>query len=392
MLFTHATASRIKTFKQCEFRYFLEYMIQYPPMKGDNVYSGKGSAVHEALEGWVNFKLGVEPGGSKPVEEDYEETLRKYYETHRTWTLDQRTPDKKGNPRGFPHPVEKTCESCPWATKDNRCAIANQSTDAVDGCPRPNFQDDLDLIVKTIERTDYPFLALDENGKFVKKILGAEIGFRDELGGVPVHGKIDLVVEDNPDTIEVIDYKTGKSMSYNEAAKDPQVRTYGAVIRKLYPQYKYVMVTLHYLRKIPVTVPLSAKDDELTILSLQRAAKQITENTDPSRVTPSKWGFPCDWCIGHDTCGRIKDSFRVDGRFRLPTISCGFRLESQPCWGSIYPVTGQDVNEDTITEMIYVCKGHTEVAKNGEYTPNPDDSSKTDRPNGSDGKEISSNG
>jgi hypothetical protein len=135
------------------------------------------------------------------------------------------------------------------------------------------------------------------------------------------------------------------------------------------------LVTLYYLRKYPVTVPLSIEDDELTILSLQKAQREISENKNPSRVMPSRYGFPCDWCIGYETCGKIKDAFRVDGRFRLPTISCAFHSPSEPCWGNIYPVKDQVVDENNVADMIYACKGHTEANSGGEYTPNPDDSS-----------------
>ena len=393
MLFTHATASRIKTFKQCEFRYFLEYMVQYPPMRGDNIYTGKGSAVHEALEGWVNFKLGVEKKEhGPPVEENWEETLRQYYEKSKLWELDQRTPDKKGNPRGFPHPVEKTCESCPWATKDDRCEIANKATAAVDGCPRPNFQSDIDLINSTLTRTDYDPLALDEEGNFKKKIIGAEVPFDMELGGVRVRGVIDLLFEHDEDTIEICDYKTGKSMSFAKVQVDPQARIYAAVVRILYPQYKYVDVTMHYLKKNPVTVPFGPEDDKLTLKSLQYNAELISGVENPHRVSPSKWGFPCDWCIGHDNCGKIQDEFRVDGSFRLPTISCAFFTEQEPCYGHLHPVKNQTVTIESVKEIIYACKGHGAVNdEGGEYTPKPDDSDKADRQDGDNSEEVQGN-
>lgn len=367
MLFTHATASRIKTYKQCEFRYFLEYMVQYPPMKGDSIYTGKGSAVHEALEGWTNSKLGVEKiEGGPLVEEDWQETLRKYYEKSRLWTLDERKPEKGG----FPHPVEKTCESCPWATKDDRCEIANCAISAVDGCPRPNFEDDIELVKKTLSRKDYSPLALNSDGEFKKKIIGAEVPFDMELEGVRVRGVMDLVFEEDEDTVEVCDYKTGKSMSYDKAFNDAQVRIYGAVARKLYPQYKYVMVTLHYLRKKPVSVPLGPEDDEKTFASLHRRVDEIVSNENPQQVRPSKYGFPCDWCVGYDNCVDLRQQFVVDGKFRLPTISCSFSSSSEPCHGSLHPVKGQDVGPENIAEIIYACKGHAKVHGGGQYVAN----------------------
>lgn len=370
MLFTHATASRIKTYKQCAFRYFLEYVLQYPPSREGNIYSDKGSAVHVALEKWANAVLGREEN----AEIDWEKTLREYYEKSKLWELDQRTPDKHGKPRGFPHPVEKTCESCPWATKDGRCAIANKATEAVDGCPRPNFQDDVDLINKTLTRTDYNPLELDEDGKFKRNVIGVEHRFDMEIDGVRARGVIDLVAEEDKDTIEIIDYKTGKSMSFAKAFDDPQVRIYAKVARILWPQYKYVMVTLHYLRTRPVSVPLSEDDDKLTVQSMQRMQDRVRSDENPNRVSPSKWGFPCDWCIGYETCGNIRDKFKVGGQFRLPTLDCNFGSDGQPCYGSIYPVKDQVVNADNADQIIYACKGHTEVHGGGEYISKPDDS------------------
>jgi len=377
MLFTHATASRIKTYKQCEFKYFLEYMVQYPPMRGDSIYTGKGSAVHEALEGWVNFKLGVEDKEDGPlVEENWEETLRKYYEKSKLWTLDQRTPDKQGNPRGFPHPVVKTCESCPWATKDNRCEISNAAIEATDGCPRPNFEDDIALVNRTLSRTDYAPLAVDDDGKFTNKIVGAEVPFDMVIDGIRVRGIMDLVLECNKDTIEVCDYKTGKSMSYTAASNDAQVRIYAKVARILFPQYKYVCVTLFYLRKTEVTVPLSVEDDVDTMRSLKLRAKQIMENEDPRQVRPSKWGFPCDWCVGYDNCVKIRDKFKVDGQFKLPTISCNFSSVSEPCYGNPHPVENQEASIENVNSLIYACAGHKEVHDGGEYKPKSVDSNK----------------
>ena len=382
MFFSHATASRIKTYKQCEFRYFLEYVIEYPPSRGGNIYSEKGSAVHEALEYYANAILGKD----EKSEIDYEKTLLEYYKESRLWELDQRTPDKKGKPRGFPHPVEKTCESCPWATKDNRCKIADMAIDAVDGCPRPNFEDDLALIEKTLKRTDFAPLAVTEPGPFddpdnftptfVKKVIGAEVPFDDHLGGVRVRGVIDLLVEEDEDTIEVIDYKTGKSMSYDKAFKDAQVRIYAAIVRKLYPQYKNVFVTLYYLRTNPVTVPLGPEDDKLTIKSLQRRQAEILDNEAPSQVRPTRYGFPCDWCVGYDNCVKIREKFEVDRKFKLPTISCSFAQADQPCWGSIHAVADQDIGPENVDEIIYSCKGHGEVHGGGEYVeePSEDDS------------------
>jgi len=370
MLFTHATASRIKSYKECEFKYFLEYMLQFPPLRAGNIYSDKGSAVHEALEKYVNAMRGNVDNVSAEqwgeiAELNWEKALAAYYAKSKLWEIDTRRPDKGG----YPHPVEKSCESCPWATKDNRCEIADAVIPTVQGCPRPNFQDDVDLIKKTLTRSDYNPLKLirNENDEevFKRKILGVEYVFKMDLGGVPVKGIIDLVAEEDGETLEIIDYKTGRAMSYDKAFLDPQVRIYAAVARIIWPQYKYIMVTLHYLKTRPVTIPLGPEDDELTIKSLQRAAQQIETNEDPRRQK----GWLCPYCVEYDNCGKIRDKFKVDGRFRLPTITCETPDRDGPCWGGLSPHEGEKYSIDTVDKMVYLCRGHGKILNDtSEYT------------------------
>lgn len=355
---THATASRIKSNKNCEFKYFLEYHLMYPPLKVGNIYTEKGSAVHVALEKWARAKLGLE----EDAEVDVEKTLKEYYAEIGVWKLDNRKPGK-----GHPHPVEKTCETCPWATKDGICEISARPIENTEGCPRPNFEEDLELTKKTLTSDGYNPLRRVPNAfgeeVFEKKILGVEHKFQMELGGVPVKGVMDLVFEEDDETIEVCDYKTGRAMSYNKAQVDPQVRIYGAVARILWPQYKYVMVTLHYLKFRPVTVCLSQEDDELTIKSLQKNFKEISENKRPRRMK----NWLCNFCIGYDECGKIYNNLRVDGKFRLPIISCAYEKEDGECWGSIHPADGQLVTPEGAKDIVYVCKGHKKIPDGGEY-------------------------
>ncbi len=363
----HATASRIKSYKNCEFKYFLEYHLMYPPMKTGNIYAEKGSAIHVALEMWARAKLGLE----EPADVDFDKVLREYYAETELWKLDNRA---KG---GHPHPVEKTCESCPWASKDGMCEISNKPIVNTEGCPRPNFQEDYDLTLKTLERTDYNPLKIvadkDGNEVFEKKILGVEHKFEMKLGGVPVRGVMDLVFEDDDETLEVCDYKSGRSMSYNKAFADAQVRIYGAVARILWPQYKYILVTLHYLKTRPVTVSLSEKDDELTMKSLQNRYKEMGDNDTPSRMK----NWLCTFCVGYDECGKIYNNLKVDGKFRLPIISCAHPDEAGDCWGAIYAAKGQQImGPEDAKKIFYVCKGHGGIyGSAGKYVPE-DDSSK----------------
>jgi len=355
MQLEYITPSRIKSYQICEFKYFLEYTLKYPPLRAPNIYAERGSAVHHALEHYINA-LAAGSGAA------WQEHLKDYYASSKLWTLDNRS-EAKG---GFPHPVEKTCESCPWFTLAAQCDIARAPVGVVEGCPRPHFEEDSALIEKTLHRRDYEPLKQSATGKFTKPILGVEHEFLMELGGVKVKGVMDLVFEEDDSTIEVCDWKTGRAMSYEAAFKDPQVRIYGAAARKIWPQYQHVIVTLFYLKHRPVSVPLSEKDDEKTLKSLHKYFEEISNNNNPQR----QQNYLCkNFCIGYENCGVIQRNLVVDEKVRLPVIQCEWAASDGDCWGHLEPIK-QDVNITKAHKLIYTCDGHSKLCDGGVYRLN----------------------
>ena len=296
MIIEYLSASRLNVYVDCPFRYFLQYHLKLPELNQDTIHTHKGSAVHEVLEKYAKD------------DKDYRKNLIEYYFQHKVWEFDNRKPN-----RGFPHPVEKDCDNCKWATDTGGtklCSVANRLVTMFDGCPKPNFEDDLALIEKTINA---------EDSYLSKNILGAEVAFSKEYEGFKVRGFIDLIIELDKDTIEVVDYKSGNyTKNTKDAFKDLQMRVYSLVAKELYPQYKYALMTLAYLRKAPVTVTFSPSDDLKTKNFLREAYQKIANSCDP----PRKKSFKCNWCVGYHVCGKMKDSYRDDtGKFILPEAS-----------------------------------------------------------------------
>lgn len=287
----YLSASRSDVFVGCPFRYFLQYHLQLPELKKDTIQTTKGSAAHLALEHHALGKSSVD-------------ALKSYYAENQPWKLDNRRPDK-----GWPHPVEKKCDGCKWAINNGTgtiCSIASRSIDDFEGCPKPNFEDDLKLVNYAIDRKDSPFN---------RKIVGVETPFDMELGGFRVHGYIDLLTEFDENTLEVRDYKTGvKGKNTEEMFKDLQMRIYSVAAKKLFPQYKYVEMTLDFLRTRPVTVIFGPDDDKKTIEVLREIHQKITNSIDP----PRKKSFKCSWCVGYERCGQIREQFVKDGVFVMP--------------------------------------------------------------------------
>lgn len=307
MYIKYLSASSLNTYKDCDFKYFLQKHLKIPELSQPTIYTEKGLAVHETLEAW-----GKEDGQDDATK-DYLKRLLQAYQEKQHWKLDAREPHK-----GFPHPYPKSCDTCPWAQSNagtTICTIANKLIADVEGCPRPNFEDDLKLVEKVLS-TKGKKHPLIEN-----KIIGVEVPFDLEFNvGTDnyyrILGYIDLVTEIDEDTIEVRDYKTGNwAKTYDQAFNDPQMRIYSIAAKKLFPSYKYVIMTLDYLRKQPVTVIFSEEDDRESHKALQKYFKEIQQNEDPQR----KKSFMCRFCIGYDKCGEYRRKFLNDkGKFILP--------------------------------------------------------------------------
>lgn len=292
MIIDYLSASRAELYISCPFKYFLKYHLDLDELNLPSIATEKGSAVHAALEEHLK-------GNS------WQDTLQKFYARTKLWQLDNR---KLG--KGFPHPVQKDCDNCKWAKPSIDgafCSIADRLVSTFDGCPKPNFEDDVKLMHSAIKHNE---------DVFSRKIIGTEVPFEFSIGALKVKGFMDLVSEISPEILEVRDYKSGNyAKDTEEMAKDIQMRLYSVAAKKLFPSYKYVMMTLDYLRKSPVSMMFSSEDDDKTIAVLTEIQDKIEKSVDPPRIK----SFKCNWCVGYEKCGEIRKSFLdANGNFTLP--------------------------------------------------------------------------
>lgn len=296
MFIEYLSASSLNTYRECQFKYFLQKHLRIPELQQQTIHTTKGLAVHETLESWA-----------KEEEKDYLLRLKQYYRENEHWKLDNRDPGK-----GFPHPYPKSCDTCPHAINlsgTTVCSIADKLIADVEGCPRPNFEDDLKLVEKEFAYANKPLS---------RKIVGVETPFDYTFSdmGFRILGYMDLVTEIDSDTMEVRDYKTGNwTKSYEEATKCLQLRIYSIAAKLKFPQYKYSVMTLDYLRKKPVSVIFSTDDDEATKKYLAEKFVEIQQNSEPARTKQ----FMCKYCVGYDKCGEYERKFKnAKGKFILP--------------------------------------------------------------------------
>lgn len=109
-----------------------------------------------------------------------------------------------------------------------------------------------------------------------------------------INGYIDLVVEVDKNTIEVIDYKTGnyrtdwitgKKKELEDFQNDLQLRMYAYAVHEMYPKYQNIMTTVNYINVGgPFSVPMGDEDRIKTLDSLRRSFRAIQLTKDPMRV------------------------------------------------------------------------------------------------------------
>jgi len=136
---------------------------------------------------------------------------------------------------------------------------------------------------------------------FYRNIKDVEKFFKIEVDNIPIRGIFDLIIEIDPETVEIYDWKSGSfRLRYKELYRDPQILLYNLAVSKLFPKYKFRFATLDYLRYTPISVPLESK--YLTI------ARQLVKRY---------W-----WLIKHDDSPR---------RIEVPNHICKYMCDRELC-------------------------------------------------------------
>lgn len=317
--------SRIKTFDMCKFKYWLTYNCPDIKLK-TNWGAVHGTLVHDVLEQYSNGS------DMDPIGRLYRgyggtlETLDRYQkpevmEAPLVWAKPKDYADKK------PY-----CDTCPYKKEDEGiCGISREPLDNLPGCPRDLFDGSISMVERTIARYQdvWPKVLRDAKGAYI----GCEYGFKVAIPGadVPMIGYMDLVIEEDEDTIHVIDYKTGvHTQNYEECCKDIQVKMYSLASRRVFIddcegrgfKYKNVILTFDYFTKSPITVGFSAEEDLETeayvrdkiheIQTTEWIDRVVRDNTElDTKTRYDQVAFGCKYLCDSKVC-----KSKWDGRFR----------------------------------------------------------------------------
>jgi hypothetical protein len=204
---------------------------------------------------------------------------------------------------------EKTCETCQhFVNNTETCWVAGRKVNDFKGCPKEEFEESAWLMEKVINDPEF--------NPIHKKVIDTEQVFAydlpDEREVIKVNGIIDLVVKLDEDSIEIIDYKTGKTGvydPYHSFFEDPQLLIYYMAARKLYEKYKNIFITIHFIKKRtgPMTFAFSDKDEQKIKGMLIARYAAIKNNVFPRRRCDRpngmvRFDWKCEYMCNPEAC------------------------------------------------------------------------------------------
>ena len=261
MKIPYVSPSRLKKALECEFQYFLSYEWGWADELFQYTFASEfGSAVHYTLEEYAEAKGKV----------DYRKVYAKHVAELKPFSDDMSKAPSKARASFF---VDKNCEDCPFFDAGKaRCQIMDQHVEHFEGCPKKLYNEGLMMVETAIDRYGEYFdtgvkSEDNPNGRVIGIEAPAGISWGQDKDGedIKMNGFIDLVVEYDPETVLIVDYKTGYSVpAHDKFIKDLQPRMYSYAAKQMYPDYKYHWVQFDYFRSTPLEHAFTAEDDEVT--------------------------------------------------------------------------------------------------------------------------------
>ncbi len=319
---SYLSASRIKTLKSCPMKFYLSYCapdrIEMPNSWG----AANGTLLHEIFEEYAS-------GERRDWQRNLMEKFR--FAMNDPTTRDYVFKFSKGVKTSLADEIassKRNCSGCPFmkVMSDGAtifCKAMGKTTKEFKGSPKKMIMDTIKLANVIF---DDDFNPIDD-----LKVIGIEHEFDLTFeNGIQTYGFIDLISEVSEDTIEIRDYKSAKRVPSDRDIdegwinRDIQMQLYYAVakhccennIAPFSSKYKNILVTIHFLRKTPITMVYTPADYDRILRMLKKAYNDIRAIEMP--LPEGMWGrdkfWICNYC-NVKACD--KACFKIHGKNRL---------------------------------------------------------------------------
>jgi len=290
MLVTYIRSSSFNNWRYCEMQYFITYVLGYQSLSGKKAV--QGTVVHKVLEVLASLQQAKQEAGRKRklvIEDDAlgKISINKSYLTSYDIVNDllEQSFDSYTEQENHHEWIKRDREECrKWTWQalqwnDGQFDPRNRNIVA----PEPHF--------------DIP---IEEDWAKFKYTLpdGKEIE-----GQLAIKGTIDLVTKTDDDTIEVVDWKTGRRIdwatgeekTYEKLLSDPQLLLYNYAISKLFPEYKQTIMTIFFIKDGgPFSMCFDKEDHDKFLEMLKDRFQEIQQNMTPKPISDTRNSFKCN--------------------------------------------------------------------------------------------------
>lgn len=314
------SASRLKTFDQCKFKYWLTYHAKVSQEMRSSWGAEHGTLLHDILEFYVT---GEDKDWRSRLYRGYQGNLVTRDRYGKEWEMP--SPLRVAKPRDFadkPTP----CDSCPYKdAANNRCGISHEPLEELSGCPKTLFESSIKMLEAAFRRYDQWF-------KDESSIIAAEYECKMPIRGLDksFFGIFDLVIKLDEDTVWIVDYKTGvKTQNFDELSDDLQAKAYfWAGYREFIEDannkgytFKNLMVTFDYFQGDPISIAFSAEERDSIEAEIRDRTIRVQNETTVTRVTGNREPNPnfrgdwkCRYLCDIDICKREWNKLAAEGR------------------------------------------------------------------------------
>jgi DNA helicase-2/ATP-dependent DNA helicase PcrA len=140
------------------------------------------------------------------------------------------------------------------------------------------------------------FVAAAERSGF-PEVLHTEQVFELRIGSTTVNGRIDRIDRVNGEQVAIVDYKTGKPQSQDDADKSLQLSIYALAAREKWG-YRAERLMFHNLED---NSPVVTRRGEFDLREARERVEEVAENIRAGKFEPAS-GFHCNWCGYRTLC------------------------------------------------------------------------------------------
>ena len=318
MIVTYIRSSSYNGYDYCQMQYFLTYVLGHRSDSGKK--ADLGTMVHKVMEVLAGLKKFQQDNPRKKylvVDDDAVAQVRIHKDQLLTKECVEDLVDlsfnsyKKGSKHKWTAADRKEVSRLSWLALDwNEGQFDPRYRNVVD--PEPHF--------------DIP---IEEDwAKYEYEMPNGEV----IQGRLAIKGTIDLVTKVDDDTIEVIDWKTGRRLDwasgqekdFKKLTSDAQLLLYNYAISKLYPDYKQAIMSIFFIKDGgPFSMCFDKSDQEKFLGMLKNRFEEIKANVSPKPLRDDRSHWKCtklchfyknDW-PGTDTpiCIHVGNKIKSDG-------------------------------------------------------------------------------